>query len=471
MKNHFRLVAILFIAVLCLTGCSAVTELGNLINAAAGASAGNRPAEANGDAENVECTIMADLDEVVEDMLNHLTREQSLDYALDESFFLWFYGKYGEDITKELERRIWTEKNSDFWRELTGNTLHVLWIYYCSDTGLYPEELANVYRKDSFGSDIVISFAGDLNFDDDWPNVQDLNGLDLGITDRMNDELLLEMRQSDILMINNEFTYGEGGTPLEGKAYTFQAHPSKVQWLTDIGADIISLANNHVYDYGAEGLLSTLKTVEQEGIPYVGAGKNLDEAKKIVYFIINGKKIAFTSATQIERTYNYTKEATEDSPGVLKTLNADKYVKVIEEARKKADYVIAFVHWGTEGRIYYQEDQKALAQKFVDAGVDVVIGGHTHCLQGFEYRDGVPIFYSLGNFWFDWDEENSKATGLAQMIIHEDGSADYRFIPCVYDEYTTYKLTLESDIEAAYEYMESISNGVKLDENGYWMKE
>ena len=371
MKNHFRLVAILFIAVLCLTGCSAVTELGNLINAAAGASAGNRPAEANGDAENVECTIMADLDEVVEDMLNHLTREQSLDYALDESFFLWFYGKYGEDITKELERRIWTEKNSDFWRELTGNTLHVLWIYYCSDTGLYPEELANVYRKDSFGSDIVISFAGDLNFDDDWPNVQDLNGLDLGITDRMNDELLLEMRQSDILMINNEFTYGEGGTPLEGKAYTFQAHPSKVQWLTDIGADIISLANNHVYDYGAEGLLSTLKTVEQEGIPYVGAGKNLDEAKKIVYFIINGKKIAFTSATQIERTYNYTKEATEDSPGVLKTLNADKYVKVIEEARKKADYVIAFVHWGTEGRIYYQEDQKALAQKFVDAGCGI----------------------------------------------------------------------------------------------------
>ena len=185
----------------------------------------------------------------------------------------------------------------------------------------------------------------------------------------------------------------------------------------------------------------------------------------------DGKKIAFTAATQIERTLNYTKEATETTPGVLKTLNADKYVEVLKEARKNADFVIAYVHWGTEGSIYYGYDQRNLADRFIEAGVDVIIGGHTHCLQGFEYRNGVPVFYSLGNFWFDWEEENSKATGVAQLVIHPDGSFDCRFIPCVYDEYATYKLTVDSDIKAAYEYMESISNKVLLDDEGYWIKE
>ena len=147
--------------------------------------------------------------------------------------------------------------------------------------------------------------------------------------------------------------------------------------LETFGTDIVSLANNHVYDYGEAALIDTIDTLEEAGIPYVGAGKDLKDAMRPVYFVANGKKIAIVSATQIERSLNYTKEATETTPGVLKTLNPDKFLKVIEEARDNSDYVIAFVHWGTEGNNYFGSDQVALAKQFVEAGVDVIIGGHT----------------------------------------------------------------------------------------------
>ncbi len=92
---------------------------------------------------------------------------------------------------------------------------------------------------------------------------------------------------------------------------------------------------------------------------------NLEEAEKIVYFIANGRKIAIVAATQIERSYSYTKEATKDSPGVLKTLKPDKFTEVIRKAKSNSDIVIAYPHWGTEGNHSYGADQKELAEAFV----------------------------------------------------------------------------------------------------------
>ena len=194
--------------------------------------------------------------------------------------------------------------------------------------------------------------------------------------------------------------------------------------LQQLGADIVSLANNHVYDYGEEALLDTMDTLEQAQIPYVGAGRNLEEAEKIVYFIANGRKIAIVAATQIERSYSYTKEATKDSPGVLKTLKPDKFTEVIREAKSNSDIVIVYPHWGTEGNHSYGADQKELAEAFVSAGADVIIGGHTHCLQGVAYIEDVPVLYSLGNFWFN---NKTLVTGLAQGRIQKAGSIRLRF--------------------------------------------
>lgn len=415
-----------------------------------------------------KAAVMKDLDEVTEQCLNFTNRKNSNGYPLDESFFLWIYGEYGEETYRKLCEGLKEAQDSDIYREMTGNTLHVLWTYYCSDYGIYTEQLQNVYVKPSKNStDIVLDFGGDMNFDEDWENVRYLSEQGLGLNDCLINGLTEEMKQADITMVNNECSYGDGGTPIPGKAYTFQGNPERAELLKQVGVDIVSLANNHVYDYYEEGLLETMETLKENQILYVGAGKNLDEAENIVYFIINGKKIAITAATQIERSYNYTKEATETSAGVLKTLRPDKYVEVLREASRYADYVVAFVHWGTEGESHYEADQVSLARRFVQAGADVIIGGHTHCLQGVTFYDQVPVFYSMGNFWFHWEEENAEETGLAQIIIHEDGSCDYRFLPCRYEEYKTELLTDQEEKEQAFRYLEELSDQIRIDEEGY----
>ena len=449
-----------------LTGCSVNTKFLGHESAKTKASAEEKSAEAFDGVK--KSTVMPELDEYTEKCLEYTDKVNSNGYILDESFYLWFYGRYGEVTYKKLADSLEEGEDSSVYQRLTGNTLHVLWIFYCADLGVHKESLENVYIKDSDNStDIVMNFAGDINFDENWETIRYADRNHIGIQDCLIDGLIDETRDADIMMVNNEFSYGNKGTPLAGKAYTFQARPDRARNMKILGVDIVSVANNHVFDYGATGLNSTLETLEEYKIPYVGAGRNLEEASKIVYFVINGKKIAYTAATQIERTYNYTKEATANTPGVLKTLNADKYVKVIKEAKKNADYVIAFVHWGTEGKVFFENDQVDLGRKFVNAGADAVVGGHTHCLQGIEFYNDVPVFYSLGNFWFDWSEDNSHATGMIQIVLHEDGSCDYRFIPCYYDEYKTRLLNTEKERKAAYKHMEKLSYEIEIDKEGY----
>ena len=163
-----------------------------------------------------------------------------------------------------------------------------------------------------------------------------------------------------------------------GKAYTFRADPQKAELLEIFGTDTVTLANNHVYDYGKRGFLSTLDVLDQEGIPYSGAGRNLKDASKIIYYVMNGRKVAFVSATQIERSKQYTKAATETEPGVLKALHPEKFLKIVEEAAQNSDYVIAEVHWGTEGMLYPDQSQRHLAEQIAQAGADVIIRSEEH---------------------------------------------------------------------------------------------
>ena len=98
-----------------------------------------------------------------------------------------------------------------------------------------------------------------------------------------------------------------------------------------------------------------MKCLAQNEIPYLGAGENREEASRILYFVANGRKIAFVSATEIERSKKYTREATETQSGVLKTLDVNKFLPVIEQAKQISDYVVAVVHWGTEGTLYSRQ--------------------------------------------------------------------------------------------------------------------
>lgn len=406
----------------------------------------------------------SDIEKLCERILHACSSGFIAGKPVDENFLVWFQSHYGEDNLQKVADAAGTAKDDSLWHRLTGNSMQVLWLQYCKETGYQSELLENVYEKECATDEVVIDFTGDINLAEGWSTTTYMDRQPNEIYDCLSKDLVLELQDADILMVNNEYTYSDRGYPLPGKAYTFRASPSRVDVLKQLDVDIVSLANNHVYDYGEDALLDTMDTLTQAGIPFVGAGKNLEEAKKIVYFTANGWKIAIVAATQIERSYAYTKEATEDAPGVLKTLNPDKFVEVIQEADKNSDYVIAYPHWGTEGTNTYGADQQELAEAFVEAGADAIIGAHTHCLQGITSIDGVPVIYSLGNFWFNG---RTIETGIAQVRIQKDGSLRFRFLPCLQAQTQTKLLTEGEERENVLNFMRGISRGVEIDEEGY----
>lgn len=276
---------------------------------------------------------------------------------------------------------------------------------------------------------VRIIFTGDMNFDKRYANMNALAQRGGEIAEALDSDIMELMREADITMINNEFPYSDRGTPTANKKFTFRADPSTVRYLNDLGVDIVGLANNHAYDYGPDALLDTLDTLEGAGIKHVGAGRNIKEAMTPEYIEAGGMKIAFTAATQIERSLPPdTKEATETDPGVLRTLDPEKYLQVISEADENADFTIAFVHWGAENVFEYEAAQRELAEKYAEAGADLIIGAHPHVLQGFEYVGDVPVIYSTGNFWF-----NSKTLDscMIEATLEAGELKELRFIPCI----------------------------------------
>ena len=327
---------------------------------------------------------------------------------------------------------------------------------YMEENNIYTVEPAEPGR-------VTMTFAGDILFDDNYAitgTVRSDGDISKGVTP----EVIERMQAADIMMLNNEFAYSGRGTPTEDKQFTFRARPETVAYLTDMGVDLVSLANNHAYDYGPTALEDTLDTLRETGIPYVGAGRNIDEARKPVYFIVGDMKIAFVSATQIERLDTPdTKEATETSPGVFRCWNGAKLLETIREAEENSDFVVAYIHWGTENQAELDWAQLKQAPELIAAGADLVIGDHPHCLQPIGVIQGVPVIYSLGNFWF-----NSKTldTGMVEVVIDETGIVSYQFVPCLQSGCKT-TLLQGAEKERVLAYMRSISEGVRIDEDGF----
>lgn len=313
---------------------------------------------------------------------------------------------------------------------------------------------------------LVLTFAGDINFDENWSTMKYYNSVENGIYDCISPELIQIMRNADIMCLNNEFTYSNGGSPLENKAYTFRANPSRVEILKELGVDIVSLANNHAYDYGEQSLVDTMAVLNQAGIKYVGAGHNIEEAMSPVYFEIQGKTIAYVAASRAEK-YRLTPQATEDEPGILLCYDTELFIQAIKEAKQNAEYVIAYVHWGTEYSYELEEVQLITGKEYLDAGADIVIGAHPHCLQGIEYYEGKPIVYSLGNFWFN---DKTLDTMLLNVHVYGDDMEKYvelEIIPAIQTNNTTLIVNEQSERQRIFSFLESISINVEIDDDGF----
>ncbi|MCL2342809.1 MAG: CapA family protein [Firmicutes bacterium] len=306
----------------------------------------------------------------------------------------------------------------------TGETLHVLCDRF---SGLIDS--ADIV-KTANSTQTVLAFGGDVNLVDGSYAMPTYvrNGGD--VSKIFKGGLLDEMRAADVFMVNNEFAFTDRGTANASKGYTFRSKPENVHILNDMGVDLAFVANNHVFDYGAVGLLDTLDTLDSAGIAHVGAGADLADAVKPVYFIVDGRKIAFVAGGTIERFGTiFTPCATEDSPGILRAddKSPDLLLAAVQEAKANSDFVVVSVHWGVEGTSKVEAYQKNLAHRCIDAGADAVIGHHPHVLQGTEFYEGKPIVYSIGNFWFSSVVVDSC---LLELLLDKDGGVSVKFLPC-----------------------------------------
>ena len=325
----------------------------------------------------------------------------------------------------------------------------------------------NIYVKESLNEEsdtVTVTFAGDILFDPNYAVMSSLISSGGVLQNSISSELIDIMVSTDIMMLNNEFPYSAGGTPTEGKQYTFRADPSSARYLNEMDVDIVGLANNHAYDYGEQAFLDTMDTLNDAGITYVGAGKNIEEASSAVYYIINNMKIGFLAATQIEKGDSPdTKGATDSSPGVFRCWNNARLLAKIEEVKQNCDFLVVFIHWGTESTSEIDWAQQEQAPQIADAGADLIIGSHPHVLQPVAYVRGVPVVYSLGNFWFNSKELD---TGMVQAVIGEDGLESLKFIPCLQSGCRTTLLNGEEG-QRVISGVRAMSPGVNIDSEGY----
>ncbi|WP_239075322.1 CapA family protein [Planosporangium flavigriseum] len=236
------------------------------------------------------------------------------------------------------------------------------------------------------------------------------------------------LQDSDLTMLNLETAITERGTP-EPKQYRFRAPITAFAALKAAGVDVVTLANNHVLDYGQVGLADTLVNVRRADFPYVGIGRNAEEAYAPLYLTVKDVKIAFLAFNQVHELES-TWVARDNRAGVAMTLDLDRSVAAVRTARSNADLVVVFNHWGQEGKSCPTGEQKSFAAKIAGAGADLIIGSHAHTLQGDGWMGGTYVAYGLANFlWYG--ESFSTETGVLKLTVEGRKVVKNEFLPAV----------------------------------------
>lgn len=239
-------------------------------------------------------------------------------------------------------------------------------------------------------------------------------------------EALGELEAADIAHVNLEAPLTRRGVRAE-KQNTLRADPSQVEDLLLSGVDVVSLANNHMLDYGIDGLLDTLETLKRAGVRQVGAGPNLAAAREGAVLEGPGGRVGFLAfASTLPQGFS----AAEERPGIAPIhvtaafvvenplameqpgtpppiltyplqRDVDATVEVVRRLKSQTDFVVVSAHWGVAGQDAIMDYQREVGRALIDAGCDLILGHHPHRLHGVEFYQGKPIFYSLGNFVFE----------------------------------------------------------------------
>ncbi len=253
---------------------------------------------------------------------------------------------------------------------------------------LVPVSFNNVITPQATQTSIV--FAGDIM----------LGRSVMGASIDNNDNLYPFRKTADFLK-DADITFANlenpvvSGCPRHSGGFKFCTTPEIVDGLVFAGIDVVTLGNNHTYNYGKEGFEETKKYLTQKGIKTVGYD-NLEIIEK------NGIKYGFLG-------FDF----------VISQVNLDQNMDLIKTSDPKVDILIVSPHWGVEYKDTANKFQTDLAKRMIENGADLIIGHHPHWVQNYEEINGKPIYYSLGNFVFDqmWSEETKK--GLVVKITFE----------------------------------------------------
>lgn len=234
------------------------------------------------------------------------------------------------------------------------------------------------------------------------------------------------LEKASVLVGNLESPLSTRGSVYTKKTWLLRAHPRTVDSLVKVGFDVLTLANNHMMDYGPVALQDTLAALDNANIARAGAGMNRNEARQpAIITTPDGVKFAFLSYSL---TYPELFWANSTRPG---TPYGDPsfFVSDIKKAKLTVDHVVVSFHWSDELQYYPSAYQKNYGRLAIDAGASVVLGHHPHVLQGIEVYKGSLIAYSLGNFVFGSYSKRVKDSIILEIDCTKDGLSQAKIYP------------------------------------------
>lgn len=233
------------------------------------------------------------------------------------------------------------------------------------------------------------------------------------------------LNRADLAVGNLECAVSTRGAPLAGKRYTFRGRPSALAAAGRFaGLDVMTLANNHSLDYGREAFIDTIRHATRAGISIVGGGSNLAGARTPAVRETGGLRVAFLAYSDV-RPLGF-----DAGPGIAGTNPAFPHIVApdVRRARRAADVVVVYFHWGEERTFRPNERQRALARLALSSGATVVLGAHPHVLQSLERpRPRKLVAWSLGNFVFGATSPGTQRTGILLLRLGASGVLAHGF--------------------------------------------
>jgi poly-gamma-glutamate synthesis protein (capsule biosynthesis protein) len=220
----------------------------------------------------------------------------------------------------------------------------------------------------------------------------------------------------------------------EEKEYNFKTNLAFLKTLHSVGFNLATVANNHSYDFGAEGFLNTLQALDKAGIKYVGGGVNSAIAYQGQIFKMKGLRIGVLGIAKVNG--GPASIAGKEKPGTTNGYDAASTESAITAINKVSDIVIILVHWGEEGSFCPRPAELSSARKWQSLGADIIVRSHTHTLQPLKFAKNQLVAYSMGNFIFYSSQLENRSTGVLKIRISPTKRITYQLQPFVINNLT-----------------------------------